>query len=121
MSPGQYIPTTEIVTVTGYDGYQTVEMRPGLPNFVPGSLYLSEGFDTSIRSLSPLLALTLVWALRQGRWMLARGALVVALIAPGLSGDWSNGGSTVWLIAVALAALGSGLLPVPGRRAAPLA
>ena len=70
VSPGQYIPTTEIVTVTDYDGYETVEMRPGLPNFVPGSLYLSEGFDTR-RSCSRRCSPPPCRALRRGRWRVA--------------------------------------------------
>jgi len=115
VSPGQYIPTTELVTVTDFEGYDTVEIRPGLPNFVPGSLYLFNGFETSAVVLTPMIAAAVVWGLRRGRMAVVRAALVVGLIVPGLAGDWTAGGTTAWLIAVLLAALGSGVLPRPRR------
>jgi hypothetical protein len=66
-----------------------------------------------------MVAAALVWGLRRGRMVVVRAALVVALIVPGLSGDWTAGGTTAWLIAVLLAAVGSGVLARPRGSSAP--
>jgi hypothetical protein len=120
VAPGTTIQTTRLAPVPDlvYGG-TTLEVVPGIPIYFPGDVKVTPGTEGSIRVIGPIVALAFVWALRRGRWAVARILLLAAAGAPGLAGGWSYGGPTVWLVAVVIAAVGSGLLRVPRSLVAP--
>jgi MYXO-CTERM domain-containing protein len=109
------IETTQTIfeqDTTIYGGTR-IGIEPGSLLIFPGVSSVSFGTAGAMRVLAPLLALGLAWALRRRRWALARAVLLAAAAAPGLAGGWGPGGPTIWLVAVVLAALGTGLVALP--------
>jgi hypothetical protein len=94
-------------------GGTRIGIEPGSLLVFPGVSSVGLGTAGAMRVLGPLLALGLAVALRRRRWALARAVLVAGAAAPGLAGGWGYGGPTIWLVAVVLAALGTGLVALP--------
>lgn len=114
------VETTQTVfeqDTTIYGGTR-IGVEPGSLIVFPGFSSVSLGTAGLMRALGPLLALAFAWALRWRRWAFARAVLLAAAAAPGLAGGWGYGGPTIWLVAVVLAGLGSGLVSLPGATTA---